>query len=145
MQNEATPVKIRILSTLKDDKGVQAPTEQKYHGKMVEKNGKYYVMYTEQNEESFKGTKTTIKWDEERVLILRSGALEHRQEFCTGMVDESVYRTPYLEIPLVTTTKYVYASFRKGVWRIDLEYSLAHDGEFYADMKLVIEIEGYEG
>ncbi len=135
------PVRIRVLSTTKDEKGVQPTTEQIYMGHMVEKNGKNYVMYKDTGEETFAGTKTTIKWDEERVLILRSGALEHRQEFFKDMVDESTYKTPYMEIPLVTKTNYLYTYFRKGVWHIDLDYTLTHSGEVYGDMKILIEIE----
>lgn len=135
------PVRIRVLSTTKDEKGVQPTTEQIYMGNMVEKNGKNYVMYKDTGEETFAGTKTTIKWDEERVLILRSGALEHRQEFFKDMVDESTYKTPYMEIPLVTKTNYLYTYFRKGVWHIDLDYTLTHSGEVYGDMKILIEIE----
>ena len=135
------PVRIRVLSTTKDEKGVQPTTEQIYLGNMVAKNGKNYVMYKDTGEETFAGTKTTIKWDEERVLILRSGALEHRQEFFKDMVDESIYKTPYMEIPLVTKTNYLYTYFCKGVWHIDLDYTLTHSGEVYGDMKILIEIE----
>ena len=135
------PVRIRVLSTTKDEKGVQPTTEQIYLGNMVEKNGKNYVMYKDTGEETVAGTKTTIKWDEERVLILRSGALEHRQEFFKDMVDESTYKTPYMEIPLVTKTNYLYTYFRKGVWHIDLDYTLTHSGDVYGDMKILIEIE----
>ncbi|MCQ2373233.1 MAG: DUF1934 domain-containing protein [Phascolarctobacterium sp.] len=142
MVNGTTPVTIRVLSTTKDENGYQPTTEQKYTGQMLEKNGKYYVMYTDSGEESFAGTKTTIKWDQERVLILRSGALEHRQEFFKDLVDESTYKTPYLEIPLQTKTNYLYTYFRKGVWHIDLDYTLSHDGAVYGDMKILIEIEG---
>jgi len=141
MLSGTKPVRIRVLSTTKDENGYQPTTEQNYVGELLEKNGKYYAMYKDTGEETFAGTKTTIKWDEERVLILRSGALEHRQEFCKGMADESTYRTPYMEIPLVTTTNYLYTYFRKGVWHIDLDYTLTHSGEIYGDMKVLIEIE----
>lgn len=141
MLENTKPVRIRILSTTKDENGYQPTTEQRYAGKMLEKNGYQYVMYTDSSETGFAGTRTTIKWNEERVLILRSGALEHRQEFAKGMIDESVYKTPYMEIPLLTTTNYVYTYFRKGKYHIDLDYTLAHSGAEYGEMKLLIEIE----
>ncbi len=139
-----TPVKIHIMSMAKDGKGYQPATELHYRGSLLEKDGKYYATYVENGEESFQGTHTTIKWDQERVLILRSGALQHRQEFAKGLVDESIYRTPYLEIPLETTTKYLYTYFRKGAWHIELDYALAQAGEPYGDMKLAITIEEVE-
>ena len=91
------PVKIRIVSTVKDEKGKQQPSEQICFGSMAEKNGTNYVFYEESEVTGLEGTKTTIKWNDERIIILRSGALEHRQEFCQGLVDKSLYQTPYIK------------------------------------------------
>ncbi len=135
------PVKIRIVSSVKDENGQQEPTEQICFGEMTDKNGKQYVFYEESALTGLEGTKTTLKWDEERVIIIRRGTLEHRQEFCQGLVDKSLYQTPYLKIPLETATTYLYSYFRNGVWRIEIEYSLAHGGQPYGDMKILIEIE----
>lgn len=135
------PVKIRIISSVKDENGKQQPSEQICFGRMAEKNGINYVFYEESEVTGLEGTKTTIKWNDERIIILRSGTLDHRQEFCQGLVDKSLYQTPYLKIPLETATKYLYTGFRKGVWNLEIEYSLSHSGQPYGDMKILIEIE----
>ncbi len=135
------PVKIRIISSVKDENGRQQPSEQICFGRMTEKNGTNYVFYEESEVTGLEGTKTTIKWNDERIIILRSGTLDHRQEFCQGLVDKSLYQTPYLKIPLETATKYLYTGFRKGVWNLEIEYSLSHSGQPYGDMKILIEIE----
>lgn len=135
------PVKIRIISSVKDENGRQQPSEQICFGRMAEKNGTNYVFYEESEATGLEGTKTTIKWNDERIIILRSGTLDHRQEFCQGLVDKSLYQTPYLKIPLETATKYLYTGFRKGVWNLEIEYSLSHSGQPYGDMKILIEIE----
>ena len=135
------PVKIRIISSVKDENGRQQPSEQICFGRMSEKNGTNYVFYEESEVTGLEGTKTTIKWNDERIIILRSGTLDHRQEFCQGLVDKSLYQTPYLKIPLETATKYLYTGFRKGVWNLEIEYSLSHSGQPYGDMKILIEIE----
>lgn len=135
------PVKIRIISSVKDENGKQQPSEQICFGRMAEKNGTNYVFYEESEVTGLEGTKTTIKWNDERIIILRSGTLDHRQEFCQGLVDKSLYQTPYLKIPLETATKYLYTGFRKGVWDLEIEYSLSHSGQPYGDMKILIEIE----
>jgi uncharacterized beta-barrel protein YwiB (DUF1934 family) len=135
------PVKIRIISSVKDENGRQQPSEQICFGRMAEKNGINYVFYEESEVTGLEGTKTTIKWNDERIIILRSGTLDHRQEFCQGLVDKSLYQTPYLKIPLETATKYLYTGFRKGVWNLEIEYSLSHSGQPYGDMKILIEIE----
>ena len=135
------PVKIRIISSVKDENGRQQPSEQICFGRMAEKNGTNYVFYEESEVTGLEGTKTTIKWNDDRIIILRSGTLDHRQEFCQGLVDKSLYQTPYLKIPLETATKYLYTGFRKGVWNLEIEYSLSHSGQPYGDMKILIEIE----
>ena len=135
------PVKIRIISSVKDENGRQQPSEQICFGRMAEKNGTNYVFYEESEVTGLEGTKTTIKWNDERIIILRSGTLDHRQEFCQGLVDKSLYQTPYLKIPLESATKYLYTGFRKGVWNLEIEYSLSHSGQPYGDMKILIEIE----
>lgn len=133
------PVKIRILSTTEHDAALT--TEQKYTGLMTEKNGRHYVMYREDEQSGLENTKTTLKWDAERVIILRSGGVDHRQEFCRGLMDKSLYKTPYLEISLTTVTKYLYTYFRDGVWRLEMEYTLYHGDKPYGEMKILIEIE----
>ena len=135
------PVKIRIVSVVQDENGKQQPSEQICFGRMAEKNGTNYVFYEESEVTGLEGTKTTIKWNDERIIILRSGTLDHRQEFCQGLVDKSLYQTPYLKIPLETATKYLYTGFRKGIWNLEIEYSLSHSGQPYGDMKILIEIE----
>ncbi|MFQ9935529.1 MAG: DUF1934 domain-containing protein [Phascolarctobacterium faecium] len=65
-----------------------------------QKNNKYYVFYDESEAAGLAGTKTTIKWDYERVIILRSGTVDCRQEFAGGLVSESMYWTPYLALPM---------------------------------------------
>ena len=136
------PVKIRIYSVSKEPDVNAQPTEQRYNGTMTERAGKYYVMYNEDEQSGLEGTKTTLKWDQNRVVIMRSGAVDHRQEFCRDYKDKSIYRTPYMEIPLTTHTRYLYTYFRKGKWHLEMEYTLYHGEEPYGEMQILIEIEG---
>ena len=132
------PVKIKISSSTE---GGPKNLNMTYSGKMTEKNGKHYVIYEEDAQSGLDNTKTTIKWDSERAVLIRSGAVESRQEFCRGLKYQSVYRTPYLELPLLTETRFFDAQFRKGVWCLRIEYGLCHGGEPYGDIKIVMEIE----
>ncbi|MDY4920721.1 MAG: DUF1934 domain-containing protein [Phascolarctobacterium sp.] len=135
-------VKIRIYSLSKDASGEGQSTEQNYTGTMAERAGKYYVMYNEDAQSGLEGTKTTLKWDQNRLIIMRSGTVDHRQEFAKGYKDKSIYRTPYMEIPLMTHTRYLYNYFRKGKWHLEIEYTLYHGEEPYGEMQILIEIEG---
>ena len=136
------PVKIRILSTTSEAGSDAQSSEQKYTGMMTEKDGKYYVMYKENEQSGLDNTKTMLKWDHEHVIVMRSGSVDHRQEFRKGYLDKSLYQTPYRKIPLTTETSYVYTYFRDGIWRLEMEYTLYHEEKPYGEMKILIEIEG---
>ena len=86
--------------------------------------------------------KLQLNGNTDDVLILRNGSVQHRQEFAKGLVDHSVYLTPYLKIPLKTETSYIYTYFRKGIWYLEIEYTLYHDDALYGEMQILIEIEG---
>ena len=134
------PVKVRIVSRNKGDES--QTIEHHYSGQFAEKQGKNYVIYAENEQSGLEGTKTTIKWDQERILILRNGSVQNRQEFARGLIDHSVYLTPYLKIPLKTETRYIYTYFRKGVWHLEIEYNLYHDDALYGEIQILVEIEG---
>lgn len=136
-----TPVRVRIVSAAREKGCWSEPSEQQAHGMLTEKHGKYYVIYDEAPGTGLEGTRTTLKWDAERVILLRSGTLSHRQEFCRGLTDRSLYRTPYLELPLETETRFLRTGFVNGCWRIELEYTLRQDGALYGDMRILIDIE----
>lgn len=92
------PVKIRIQSQSSSIDGTDS-IETVTIGRMTEKNNKFYAFYEEPEESGLAGTKTTIKWDYDRVIILRSGTVDCRQEFAMGLVSESIYQTPHLALP----------------------------------------------
>ena len=79
------PVKIHIYSQSHSSAGTEN-IETTAYGRLAEKNNKYYVFYDESEAAGLAGTKTTIKWDYERVIILRSGTVDCRQKFAGGLV-----------------------------------------------------------
>lgn len=134
-------VKITIVSSGVSE-GQALPTDrQVYRGQLAERAGKYYVIYDEDAQSGLEGTKTTIKWNQEQLVILRNGSVIHRQEFQTGLLINSTYITPYLKLNLGTQTHYLSTYFLKGVWHLDTDYTLYHEGRIYGDMKIRIEIE----
>lgn len=111
-------------------------------GEFAERSGKNYVIYEETEETGLKGTKTTIKWDRKSVVILRKGVLTYRQELVVGKTDYSVYKTPYMDIPIETTTKSLRVSLKDGKHKIQSEYTMKIGSEEIKKMKLVIVVEG---
>ncbi len=134
-------VNIRITSSTQEPGAKPQHNMQQYKGMMAEKNGKCYVIYHEDEQSGLEGTKTTVKWDEDSVLLMRSGAVEHRQEFRRDFVDISTYNTPYIKIRLKTVTDYVYNHQNKDGWHLQMNYKLYHEDAPYGDMKIIMDIE----
>ncbi|MGE4589457.1 MAG: DUF1934 domain-containing protein [Acidaminococcaceae bacterium] len=134
------PVKITIDSHAK---GLNADDclQTVCFGQMTERDGKFYVVYEETSATGLEGTKTTIKWDNERIIILRHGKLEHRQEFGLGFIDNSLYKTPYMDIPVVARTNNIAIASEDGVWMLCVEYSSEIGGEAPSEIRLKIVIE----
>ncbi len=134
------PVKITINSHAK---GLNADDflQTSFLGRMTERDGKFYVVYEETTATGLEGTKTTIKWDKERIVILRHGKLEHRQEFGFDFTDNSLYRTPYMDIPVVAKTKTIDITSEDGIWKLCVEYSTAIGGDAPNEISLKIVIE----
>ncbi len=134
------PVKIRIYSRSCNNDGTEE-LETVSSGCMTQKNNKFYAFYEEPKASGMSGTKTTIKWNYDNLVILRSGNTVCRQEFARGLVNESVYQTPHLTLPLRAVTEYLYVYRRGRVWHIDLEYALEIGGKPHSKLKLRMEIE----
>jgi Uncharacterized protein conserved in bacteria len=94
------------------------------YGKMAKRFDKYYAVYEETSLTGMEGTKTTIKWDENSVTILRTGTYNNRQEYIVGYPCESVYATPYLTIPIKSTTTVVEVKKHQEIWNLHVEYEL---------------------
>ena len=134
------PVKITINSHAK---GLNADDHLQtiFFGRMTERDGKFYVVYEETAATGLEETKTTIKWDNERIVILRHGKLEHRQEFSFGFTDNSLYKTPYMDIPVDAKTKTIDITSEDGIWKLCVEYSTAIGGDAPNEISLKIVIE----
>ncbi len=78
------------------------------------------------------------------MVLLRRGMLYHRQEFRKGFRHLSLYKTPYLKIPLETGTSYLHTCCHDDAWHIEIHYTLARDGQPYGNMKILIDIEEHQ-
>ncbi len=132
-------IELYILSRTRGE-DASPPVEQRVNGEMAVKEGVKYAFYKE-TAEGMEGVRTTLKWKDGWLVISRSGAVESRQEFRPGYRCSSVYKTPYLTIPLVSTTKKLVMTERGEKHRLEVEYDLAHGDDHYGRMEIIIEIE----
>lgn len=133
------PVKITIKSSSGENEKRDNLTVVAY-GKMAKRGGKNYVLYDETALTGMEGTKTTIKWDKESLLVMRTGTYSNRQEYKDGFSCESVYTTPYLVVPVKSTTRNISMAEVKGIWNLHVEYDMeiaqAPNGNVILDIKI---------
>ncbi len=134
-------VKVRIKSFCDG----RAAEEQRVQAVMTERNGKFYLLYDEPAAAGLGSVRTTLKWTEDNVLLLRSGAVKSRQEFRAGLRHADLYRTPWLEAELITVTKRVAVKSSPGRRRIELDYDLLFGSGPASLRKVLIEIEEEAG
>jgi uncharacterized beta-barrel protein YwiB (DUF1934 family) len=134
------PVKITINSFSGQPKNRDKITVVAY-GKMTQRVGKHYAVYDETSLTGMEGTKTTIKWDEHSVTILRTGTYNNRQEYRIGYPCESVYTTPYLTVPIKSTAKTVDVKKSQEIWSLHVEYEIEVGQETNGSITLDIAIE----
>lgn len=131
--------KLHIISKTTDKDGA-SNLEQRVVGELAEKDGSYYFFY-EETAEGMQGTKTTLKWGQDFLIINRSGTIENRQEFREGQRCQSVYKTPYLQIPLVSNTKKLQIETKGIKHHLDVVYDLQYGEEPYGKMEIVMDLE----
>ena len=135
-------VKITIGSTAAgDDKG---RFETVAHGEITEKNGTYYVRYDETADTGMEGTKTTLKWNEDSLSIIRHGVYEHSQELKLGFESHTMYKTPYFAVPLIAKTKGLVIQGQDNNWRFTAVYDVILNEDPQGEMNLDIVIEEEE-
>ena len=133
-------VKITVCSS--SDVAGEKRIEMVSFGTLLEKNGSWYARYQESELTGLAGTTTTIKWDQERIIVLRSGNVEHRQEFFPGLNQASLYKTKELTIPLQTRTQTIaVTALPDGVWQLDINYELLYGAAESTQRQLRIRIE----
>ncbi len=131
--------KIHVTSKINDKDGIST-LEQWATGDLGEKDGIRYCFY-EETAEGMEGTRTTLKWGKDFLIINRSGTIENRQEFREGLRCRSVYKTPYLQMPLVSTTKKLQIETKSKKHRLDVVYDLQYGEDPYGRMEIVMELE----
>jgi uncharacterized beta-barrel protein YwiB (DUF1934 family) len=89
-------------------------------GSFYDKNGTYYILYTEGEE----GVSTRIKASRQTVSIRKSGAYSSDFLYETGRTHSFVYRMPYGEIAMELNTQKVYIELSETGGTIVLDYIL---------------------
>ena len=83
---------------------------------------------------------TTLKFDEEKLTLLRHGAVEQTLEFMPRRESRSPYRTPIGSLNLTVRTEFLGMDFSTDTKKLTVEYSLAVEGVHQSQNSLFIEV-----
>jgi uncharacterized beta-barrel protein YwiB (DUF1934 family) len=74
-------------------------------GKFYKKDNSYYAVYEETEISGMKGTTTTLKIDEEKFTLIRTGTTNTEMKFKKYVRDLTLYNTPHGALDLTVDTK----------------------------------------
>lgn len=125
-------VKINIES-VQNSAGELIKLEQQSHGYLTFKASSWYLQFKDSE-----GVTNTYKYFPNRLLVLRSGPVEHRQEFVLGQERKSSYFSTGIVLSIKTITEKLKLEQLEDGIKISLEYQLYLNDIFQGINKVVI-------
>ena len=106
-------------------------TEFLTQGRLIEKNGKYFLKYTESlAEDGGDGVTTTMKIENSRVTVIRYGETNTQMIMETGKKHISLYETPYGSVVVGVITDNISLDIGKNRGKIRIDYDLEVNDAF---------------
>ena len=132
---------ILTISGLHDNEGeVDVPIETMTPGQYFFKNGKHYIVYDEVLD-GLEGTlKSTIKFTEEQVELIRNGAATARMVFQPGKEHMVNYQTPMGPLSISLYTDNLEVMIEEEKIRLKIDYSLKTQGIMISESTVHIEV-----
>ncbi|WP_188207646.1 DUF1934 domain-containing protein [Alkalibacillus aidingensis] len=103
MSSESLNVKITVDTEIKDPNGMKESINRQESGSYTRKGQLHLIKYNEQMDE-VGVVQTTLIITDDRVTLKREGPIKLHQVFKIGSKTESVYRHPYGQFRMETTT-----------------------------------------
>lgn len=134
------PVLITVTGTQLNEYGDVDSQEFITTGTFHNKNGVYYIMYSESEITGMEGTATSIKAEPGRVTLNRMGTSQHKQVFETGFRHRVNYITPFGTMYMAVTSSLVDVNLTDSGGSIDLEYVLEVDNQKVSENRLALTV-----
>jgi len=96
---------ISVVSKQSDNEDDGDAIEVVTPGKFYKENNCYYAVYEETEISGMKGTTTTLKIDEEKFTLIRTGTTNTEMNFKKYVRDLTLYNTPHGALDLTVDTK----------------------------------------
>ena len=121
---EMNPVLVKVRGVQKTPEGEENTIRTEARGRYIFRGGKHYVLYEEEGLSEVGKVSTTLKFDEEKLTLLRHGAVEQTLEFVPRRESRSPYRTPIGNLNLAVRTEFFRA------FESDCAYGIFGHGSF---------------
>jgi len=109
-------------------------------GQFYERNGGYYAVYKETEISGMKGTTTTLKIKDGKVILIRTGTTKGKMEFADNHHYMCIYSTQYGDIELQMHTKSVDIDVNANGGEVFIDYSINLDQDMPIFTKMHINI-----
>lgn len=119
---------LTISGLHKTDGEADEPVEIMSPGQYYLKNGKHYVLFEEMMEGVDGVVKSTLKFTEEKVELLRNGAATTRMIFQKQQEHMVVYQTPMGPLSISLYTDDIISELNEEQINLEIHYSLKTEG-----------------
>ena len=132
---------ILTISGLHTADGEQdAPIETLTPAQYFYKNGKHYVTYDEVIEGLDGSLKSTLKFTEDYVELIRNGAASTRMIFQPGHEKMMIYQTPMGPLSISLYTEEIDAQIGEERITLKIDYSIKTDGTVVSESTVFIDL-----
>ncbi|AIF50013.1 DUF1934 domain-containing protein [Pelosinus sp. UFO1] len=135
-------VVVTIIGTQKDEQKEESRIELITLGRCYSKNGVNYILYKDSEISGLEGVTTMLKVYDKQVTLVRTGSVEHKQDFRLGEKSRSAYVTPYgtMQMSIVTNSLEITSDSITGIKDLDISYELEMNGQWQSANTLSISI-----
>lgn len=124
--------------------GAAGPIERILPGQYYLKNGKHYVIYDEPIEGSDGKTKSTLKFADNQVELIRNGAAAAYMVFQKEQEHRTVYQTPMGALIFSVYTEDMVADIGEDCMNLEIHYFLKAQEQIVSESTLRLQVRSEE-
>lgn len=118
------PILLNITTRMKDETEEDQEISLVTEGKMGERNGHTYIVYEETELTGMKGSKSTLKIEPGKIVLIRYGEISTKMEFVENDIFMTTYNTPFGIFDMIIRTKIAKIMKQDEGGHIHLEYTI---------------------
>ncbi|MDT8902814.1 DUF1934 domain-containing protein [Anaeroselena agilis] len=131
---------VTVVGTQTDAGGEENRIEFMTEGSRRDRDGTSYITYRESAITGMEGTTTLLKLYPDRLIIVRVGAVDLKQEFFPGLKSHGTYKTPFGSMQIAVSTRRLDIESAGDRDTVTVGYDLEVDGRWQSYNTLVVEI-----